>query len=298
MVAQLVVDRACPVCSSRRVRHPRRPDLPIECRDCGHGDSSHAVRSGEVVNQDPDRDPPSRPGLLHRDQLRIIAPLLRRGGPLIDIGCSSGTLLRHALDHIGAPASSYGTEISEPNRRAAARAGVRVEQELAEVGAGAVVTMWHSAEHFPLPTLRTLLSDLRSRSDDDVRLVVSVPNGASLQWKLFRSRWTYFDPGAHFSQFTPRSLDHLVGECGWRRSASPRTPVYGAFGAIQSSINLLRPHNELYLALKRGEGRVPPSRLALSLGAAVLTSPVALAASTTELVGRRASVVTAVFAPA
>ncbi len=271
--------------------------MPVECRACGHGDASASVRTGEVVNQDPERPPPARPSLLHRDQLRIVAPFVRSGSPIIDIGCSSGTFLRHALDTLDAAPQSYGVEISEPNRLAAERAGVTVEREVTDVPSGAVVTMWHSAEHFPLPTLVAVLGDLRSRSDDTVRLIVSVPNGASAQWKLFRSRWTYYDAGAHFSQFSPKSLDIVVGQAGWRPVATARTPVYGAFGAIQSSINLVRPHNELYLALKRGQSRLSPRQKALSIGAAILTSPVAAAVGLAEIPPRRASVITRVFAP-
>lgn len=298
MATRLKAGASCPVCSSDHTCWVPGTTRPSECRDCGHGDASHSVRTGEVVNQDPERPPPPRPSLLHRDQLRIVAPFVHAGSPLIDIGCSSGTFLRHAVDVLDVSPLSYGVEISEPNRLAAQRAGVTVERAVTVVPSGAVVTMWHSAEHFPLAELTVVLTDLRERSDETVRLIVSVPNGASVQWKLFKDRWTYYDPGAHFSQFSPRSLDMVVGRAGWRAVATARTPVYGGFGAVQSSINLVRPHNELYLALKRGQGQLSSGQKAKSIGAAILTAPVALTVALAEIVPRRASVLTQVFAPA
>ncbi len=267
------------------------------CRCCGHHDASHLVSTGEVVNEDPARPPAARPSLLIRDQLRIVRPYLAKHGVVIDIGCSGGAFLRHALNELEAGDASYGIEISEPNRQAAERSGVRVLPSLGEVPSGSVVTMWHSAEHFPISDLQEMLRSVRTAADDTVRLIVSVPNGQSIQSRCFGERWTYHDPMAHFSVFSPQSLRLCVEATGWTLHASQRTPVYGLFGAVQSSINLLRPRNELYLALKRGEGRLGPAALVLSVLAAAVTAPISATMTLAETSRALASVLTYVFAP-
>jgi len=288
MPAGQTAARACAVCGAST---RSRAGLVV-CTRCGHADGSADIATGVVVNEDPNRVPAGRPTLLQREQLHLVSPLVRPGTQLIDVGCSNGGFLfaaRHAFDL--APAS-YGVEVSRPNLEAAEHAGLRVEPALAEVESGAVVTFWHSAEHFPVPQLVELLREVRERSASRVTVLIAVPNGASLQWLVTRRRWTYYDPGAHYSQFTPRSLGETVAAAGYAVARRRRSPVYGAFGAIQSSINLLRPRNELYNALKRGEGRLSAGALAATGFAAVLTSPLMAALATAEVSTSRSSVLT------
>jgi hypothetical protein len=269
----------------------------LVCSRCGHGDGSAGIASGVVVNEDPERIPTGRPTLLQREQLHLVAPLLRPGTQLIDVGCSNGGFLFAARRAFELGPASYGVEVSPPNIEAAQRAGLRVEHAIQEVVPGAVVTFWHSAEHFPVPRLVELLETLRERSGSRVTILVSVPNGASVQWLVTRRRWTYYDPGAHYSQFTPGSLDQLMAAAGYAPIRRRHSPVYGTFGAIQSSINLLRPRNELYIALKRGQGKLSKGTLAATGLAAIVTSPVMGALAMAEVSTSRCSVLTVEYRP-
>ena len=224
--------------------------------------------------------------------MHLVAPLLTSGIQLIDVGCSNGGFLLAAQQKFDLDPGSYGIEVSTPNIEVTRRAGLRVEPQLGEVAPGAVVTFWHSAEHFPIPALIELLRQIRERSASRVTVLVSVPNGASLQWALTKHRWTYYDPGAHFSQFTPRSLEEVMATAGYETVRRRHSPVYGSFGAIQSSINLLRPRNELYGALKRGERGLSPAALAANGLAAIVTAPVMATLAVGEVATRRCAVLT------
>jgi hypothetical protein len=253
------------------------------------------IPSGVVVNEDPRARPSRRPTAQQREQLRILAPLLRSERTLIDVGCSNGSFLRHAVDGAGAGATSYGVEVSEPNAAAARRAGVRVESTLQDVPRDSVVTFWHSAEHLPIALLVDLVDQVRERSNATATILICVPNGASAQYRVLGDRWTYYDPQAHVSQFTPDSLRILMRRADWEPIMRFSTPVYGAFGAVQSSVNLLRPHNELYEYLKRRSVRLGPRAMAANGAAAVLTLPVAAALALAETSRRRAAVLTSAF---
>jgi hypothetical protein len=220
--------------------------------------------------------------------------LLDRGSQLVDLGCSNGGFLVAARSAFGLGPSSYGVEVSEPNVEAARRAGLRVERELCEVEPRAVVTFWHSAEHFPVRRLIELIGEIRERSSARATLLVSVPNGASAQWRVTRRRWAYYDESAHYSQFTPDSLVRVLDAGGWRAEQWHRSPVYGLFGAVQSSINLLRPRNELYDALKRGEQMPSVGALTLNGLAAAVSSPLAVGLSAFEMSTRACAVLTVV----
>jgi len=264
----------------------------LVCSRCGHADGTAEVESGVVVNEDPQHEPSGKPTVLQREQLHLVAPLLTKGTQLIDVGCSNGGFLLAAQHAFDLDPTSYGIEVSAPNMEVARRAGLRVEPKLGTVAPGAVVTFWQSAEHFPVNRLVELLKEVRERSAGRVTVLVSVPNGASLQWLVMRHRWTYYDPTAHYSQFTPQSLDEVMVAAGYQTVRRRHSPVYGGVGAMQSSINLLRPRNELYGALKRGEGRLSPGALAATGLAAIVTSPVMAALAAGEVTTHRCAVLT------
>jgi len=269
----------------------------LVCATCGHDDGTRRVATGEVVNQDPSKPTSGKPNLLHREQLRLARRLVRPGAQVVDVGCSSGAFLWHACRELPISQTSYGIEISAPNAEVARQAGLRVEASLAEIEPRALVTFWQSAEHFPVPDLVELLVAIRERAAD-VSLLISVPNVDSVQWRMLRDRWTYADPDAHYSQFSRDSLRRVLRRAGWRDTAWRRSPVYGLFGALQSSLNLLRPRNELYQVLKRGEGSLSTRMLVGNGVAAVVTAPVTAGLAVFEVSPRRGGVLTVECQPA
>lgn len=173
-------------------------------------------------------------------------------GQWIDIGSGSGKLLcrnRHKF------AQTCGVEVT-PMAIAFSRGklGLDIVTDLSQVTGGiAFATAWHSLEHFPVEALESLLATLRTKMPAGARVIVSVPNGASFQYRLFREHYAFFDVPNHLQQFTPDSLDRLFAAHGF----SPVRPViswpYNIFGYAQALLNLVMPgHNYMYYRLKRG----------------------------------------------
>ena len=129
------------------------------------------------------------------------------------------------------------------------------------------------------------------------------PGGRTSDWSTSdavtvgsSTRWTYYDVAAHRSQFTPASLDLLMQHSGWTCVARPRMVLYEMFGALQSLVNTLRPHNRLYESLKRGRaGSRRADLLGDALVAVVMGVPALLLAVGGLAARDRASCVNAVY---
>lgn len=285
-------DDRCPVCGETR-RHDVVGTPYRSCSSCGHHDAGRRVESGAVINHALGDQPPAT-SVLEREQVRTLVRAGWERQRVIDLGCGHGGFL-HAVDVLrGLPPGSYGVEVSPESVEAAARwFGLEVRTGLSADGLPTAVTSWHSAEHIPLAVLRDALASV---DHADSLIVISVPNAASWQWRLFGPRWTYYDVTSHRSQFTPRSLDLLMTQAGWTSAARPRMVLYELFGAVQSLVNVIRPHNRLYETLKRGRGGA--RRIDIvgdAVVAAFMAVPAVLLALGGLLVPDRASCVNAVY---
>jgi hypothetical protein len=209
--------------------------------------------------------------LLEREQVRALRRAGWTGQVVIDVGCGHGGFLNALGRHSGLAEGSYGVEITSESVEAAHEwYGLDVRPALGEVPAGAFVTMWHSAEHFDVAELRAVLARARAGGGAKVRLLVSVPSVDSWQWRLVRTRWAYYDADAHRSQFSRTSLDLLCAQAGFEPVARPRIVLYELFGALQSLINMVRPHNRLYERIKRGQAVTSKRALGIDVALAAL----------------------------
>ena len=123
-----------------------------------------------------------------------------------------------------------------------------------------MVVMWHVLEHVrdPKKNIETAARILKPGG----RLVVAVPNFASLQARLGRGRWFHLDVPRHLFHFTPETLRGLLTRAKFSQVRTSFLSIeQNPFGLLQTSLNLLfgRP-NRLYKALKRG------TQAGLSLG--------------------------------
>lgn len=237
------------------------------CAGCGHERLRQEAGTGIVINDALDEAKLKRRDGLVAAQVALAANLARTAGPLVDIGCGSGRFLFHAADRFR---TRLGIEVS-PESAAFGRDvfHLDVRPDLpADLPAPAVATFWHSMEHIPPAAIANILERLHRAADADTRVIVSVPNAASLQHRWFGAGYAYFDVPAHLHQFTPASLDRLMATHGFERMGQKTIPNYIAFGWVQGLLNLfVNPRNYLYYRLKRGWdfGLSPGRRWALDL---------------------------------
>ncbi len=130
---------------------------------------------------------------------RQVNELQKKDAPILDMGCGDGQFLAYLKDR--GYSDLTGIE-PEAGRAANARLrGLNVPEGLDALaaldggGLFSVIFLWHVMEHIPAPV--TLLRQLTGHLDRNGTLIISVPNHASSQTRLF-GRWsTYPDYGRH-----------------------------------------------------------------------------------------------------
>lgn len=137
-------------------------------------------------------------------------------GPVVDVGCGGGLLLR-LLAGYGVPV--FGIDISEGAAQVAwhinAIPAVCAHLPHAPLAAEscAVVTMFHLLEHLHDPV--SYIESARNLLKPDGRLVLQVPNAACWQFLLFGERWNGLDVPRHLIDFKQSDIDTLLRDCGF-----------------------------------------------------------------------------------
>jgi hypothetical protein len=90
--------------------------------------------------------------------------------------------------------------------------------------------MWWTLEHVPEPHAE--IAHIAELLMSGGVLLVSVPNTASVNARLFSSRWHHLDAPRHLTLWTPTTLDRLLAEHGFKRTrlAYDRAP----WGLVES----------------------------------------------------------------
>lgn len=143
--------------------------------------------------------------------------LTEQGGRALDAGCGSGHLLSRLA---GAGWEVHGCDVS---RLALERANEFVEEATLHHGrlpeielpgsSFDLVTMMHVLEHThrPMENLRAIFHLLREGG----RLLVTVPNFASAEARVFRRYWMGLDVPRHLYFFKPQSLCRMIESAGF-----------------------------------------------------------------------------------
>ncbi len=223
-----------------------------QCPHCGHETLAEHGRQAFIVNDI--LEPPGPPNALDRFKERVLSRALASGAAnslLLDVGSASGRFLWFSRDRF---LRAAGLEISPQALQYSRELGLDVRTSVEEMdGAPSVITCWHSLEHFPRESLLSLLACLQRCSSPDARLIVSVPDAASLQCRMLGTRYPYRDVPAHLHQFTDKSLDILLARHGFIPSFSCFSSAYSAFGWLQGLMNIFEtPMNYYYYRKKRG----------------------------------------------
>jgi 2-polyprenyl-3-methyl-5-hydroxy-6-metoxy-1,4-benzoquinol methylase len=137
-------------------------------------------------------------------------------GRMLEIGCASGGFL-HKMAAAGW--TIEGLEFSEKAAAAARALGYPVISGTLEAATRPadlydLVVGWMVLEHLHDPQLA--LQKLHHWTRPDAWLVVSVPNAAALEFKVFRDAWYALHLPNHLFHYTPQTLARVLQLGGWR----------------------------------------------------------------------------------
>lgn len=262
-----VTPGSCPICGGRVVA--AETDVYARCADCGHERRTGPAPQTFMLNEPLQETDPERLDGLDRFKQAVVRQVrpAHATSLLVDVGCAAGRFLvqsRRAFSRV------VGIEVTP----AAAdfcrqRLGLEIHSTLEAVdGSVSVATFWHSLEHVPDEALDPVLAALAQRLAPDGRVIVSVPNNDSWQYRWLAGAYTYLDVANHPHQFSPDSLRRLMACHGFASTRQFFSWPYELFGWTQSLLNAVTgSHNYLYHRWKR---RDIAARLPLEAASLVL----------------------------
>jgi len=137
-------------------------------------------------------------------------------GKMLEIGCASGAF----LDQMAQKGwQVQGVEFSEKAGTRAIELGYRVHIGSLESMPDPeqkfdLITGWMVLEHLHDPILG--LKKLRQAASDHAWLAISVPNCASVEFKIFKNNWYALHLPNHLFHFTPRTINRVLDASGWQ----------------------------------------------------------------------------------
>jgi SAM-dependent methyltransferase len=272
----------CSICGATEAR----PRFAIEglasrvvaCAGCGLGSLYPLPSEAEIRAFYPD-DYYGEPGVKFRGfveglvrwigtrHLGFLSQGLPRGARILDVGCGRGVILGALADR---GFEVHGQEISAQAARGAdPRAEIRIAPSLVDAGYAAEsfdqIVIWHVLEHLRDP--RATLAEAQRISRRGARLIVAVPNFASLQAEWSGAAWFHLDLPRHLYQFPLGALRQLLERTGFEVASEHHFSLrQNPFGWIQSAMNRAPglPRNGLYQLLhERPPGGRPPYTLGM-----------------------------------
>ncbi len=202
--------------------------------------------------------------------LRSVGPLNGRQPVLLDVGCGGG-LFTHFVQRAGFPV--LGLDFSIDAAQVAWRAnqvpafvGTLTQAPLA-AGRCGVITMFHVLEHLYDPA--AYLESAYELLHPEGRLIIQVPNAASLQFLLLGEHWNGLDVPRHLWDFRPDDLEVLLDRCGFE---SVRTKHFNLRDNPAGMATSLAPGLDPMSRIIRGVKESAASRLLKNLAYFGLTA--------------------------
>lgn len=260
--------RGCPRCGLRWLASPPTGEALLELYRSGFYEQ-RAPRASAIVMT------------LHRlnSRLRLMTLREQRPGRMLDIGCGKGHFLAAAReagwDVRGVDLSAEAVDYARRTYGLDVRVGDVADLDLDE--RFDAVTLWHVLEHVADPG--DLIERSRSLLGPGGRLVISVPNAASLQARLAGVHWLHLDIPRHVFHFDLRSIDALLVGRGFAIERHDTFyPEMELAGLVQSVLNAAGGERDLiYRFLKQDPTVALNGRVATALVAAGLLIPGAAA---------------------
>jgi len=154
--------------------------------------------------------------LLNYEVNRVLKFTRCSSGRVLDIGCGSGDRLSVFRDN---GFEAYGVEISPAARYAKEKLKLDVfEGDLYKANYPGdffdIVTMYSVLEHLHNP--KELLFEVRRILKREGFLIVQVPNTESLQFRIFKDKWSAFDVPRDLYYFNISLLNRILSNSGFK----------------------------------------------------------------------------------
>lgn len=233
----------------------------LSCQSCGHEALVSSARQTFIVNDPLEIENIKRTTSLDRFKNNAVRRWAgaAAGGVLVDFGSASGKFLHGNKSGFSSVIGVEVTPVAIEFSRARLQLDIRTSVDDLP-GAVSLVTCWHSLEHVPLADIIGVVEGLSGRLSVEGRMIISVPNSDSLQYRLLRGNYAFYDVPNHHHQFSLRSLDLLMARVGLRRVKLAFSGIYNVFGWVQGLLNWLGGgHNYLYYRRKRRTGPSKPA---------------------------------------
>jgi SAM-dependent methyltransferase len=137
-------------------------------------------------------------------------------GPLLDVGCGGGLFLgmmrRRGFRVVGLDFSREACSVAWRHHQAQATVA-DLEHAPFRPGSFAGITMSHVLEHLPDPCV--YLAAAHRLLAPDGRLVIFVPNAASLQFHFLGRSWNGLDVPRHLFDYRDRDVERLLETMGF-----------------------------------------------------------------------------------
>ncbi len=143
--------------------------------------------------------------------------LYKRGGRLLDVGCAMGFFVELALDAgfdaYGIDPSHYAISNRAENLNGRLQMGT-VDTIRFAAKSFDVITMLDVIEHLPDP--RRVLKKALTLLKDDGIVVIATGDTDSVYAKIFKRRWTFYNPPQHLHFFSRRIFLKFLLETGFK----------------------------------------------------------------------------------
>jgi predicted SAM-dependent methyltransferase len=141
-------------------------------------------------------------------------------------------------------------------RRAARISQINLKQGILEESDFApqtfdAITLFHVFEHLTEP--RRMLRTISTILKQEGLLIMSLPNIASWQSRLFKGKWLHLDPPRHLCFFAPADLINILKEHGLELVRQRYFSVeQNPYGMVQSILNILCSKREVLFERLKG----------------------------------------------
>ena len=244
----MMISENCPLCSGGLRELNSIYDM---CEDCGIN-IKRGLESTEITNETLDKDSIVKIDKLTKFKVSTVlkADKIRVG--ILDIGSASGKFLFHSRSLFK---FVQGVEVNKTCTIFADKElNIKLVEsiDLIDFNRVSCITFWHSLEHIPLKTAQEFL-EIIVKLERITPLIISVPNASSFQFKMFKTKWPYYDQMSHLYQYSPESLNILMLQSGFRFVSRKIGLMYELFGYLQGYLNKCQPiTNYYYYRKKRG----------------------------------------------